>query len=295
MPAVGAGNEPGQSEATEDVARPLKIGELPTELPLRIPKLKSTLQDMKEPPMSGSSMFDHSSPTGNPMGDNLDSASADGQMTNKTPNPRNKTKGRGNLGRSGQADGQMVAEKAPAIHDDETAMPNRMSNSPSEPGTVDEQGSQPATAIGLGKGTGKPVDFGRQGKLPPDELRKMREFAGEAAEIRENVRDLMAALDKHNLPTTDLRMAILRLKQIEMAVKGGEGVGIRQSLNAAVRHVGDAEGALARAMEVRRRKEAEQGKRLRHSAAAADTIPEGYRDIVQRYFKRLAEESARSE
>jgi len=119
--AMGAGNEPGQSEATEDVARPLKIGELPTELPQRIPKLKSSLADMKEPPMSGSSMMDHSSPTGGPMGDNLDSASADGLMTNKTPNPRNKTKGRGNLGRSGQADGQMVAEKAAAVPDNETA------------------------------------------------------------------------------------------------------------------------------------------------------------------------------
>jgi hypothetical protein len=28
MPAMGAGNEPGQSEATEDKARPLKIGEV---------------------------------------------------------------------------------------------------------------------------------------------------------------------------------------------------------------------------------------------------------------------------
>jgi hypothetical protein len=187
----------------------------------------------------------------------------------------------------------MVADKAPAINDDETAMPSRMSNSPSEPGSVDEQGQQPATAIGLGKGTGKPVEFAQQGKLPPDELRRMREFAGEAAEIRENCRDLMAALDKHNLPTTDLRMAILRLKQIEMAAKGGTGVDIRQSLNAAIRHVGDAEGALARAMEVRRRKETDYNRRLRHAAARdADTVPEGYKDIVRTYFKRLAEESA---
>jgi len=296
MEAMGAGNEPGQSEASEDKARPIKIGELPTELPLRIPKLKGSLENMKEPPMSGSSMMDHSSPTGGPMGDNLDSASADGQMTNKSPNPRNKTKGRGNLGRSGQADGQMVAEKAPAIPDDETAMPNRMTNAPAEPGSVDAQGNQPATAIGLGKGTGKPVDFARGGKLPPDELRKMREFAGEASEIRENCRELMAALDRYNLPTTDLRKALLRLQQIQMAAKGGQGVGIRQALSAAIKHAEDAEDAIARSMELRRRKQAEDRKRLQYALSGdADTVPEGYKDIVRIYFKRLAEESANPE
>jgi len=296
MEAMGAGNEPGQSEASEDKARPIKIGELPTELPIRIPRLKAGLEAMTEPPMSGSSMMDHSSPTGGPMGDNLDSASADGQMTNRTPNPRNKTKGRGNLGRSGQADGQMVAEKAPAVPDDETAMPNRMTNAPAEPGTVDEQGNQPATAIGLGKGTGKPVDFAREGKLPPDELRKMREFEGEAAEIRENCRQLMLALDRYNLPTTDLKKVLLRLEQIRMATKGGQGVGIRQALNEAIKHVDDAQNAIARAMELRRRKQADYRKRLQYdSGADADTVPDGYKDIVRTYFKRLAEETAKPE
>ena len=294
MEAMGAGNEPGQSEASEDTARPLKIGELPTELPLRIPKLKSGLENMKEPPMTGSSMMDHSSPTGGPMGDNLDSASADGQMTSKTPNPRNKTKGRGNLGRSGQADGQMVAEKAPAINDDETAMPNRMTNAPSEPGMVDEQGNQPATAIGLGKGTGKPVDFAKQGRLPPDELRKMREFAGEASEVRENVRQLMLALDRYNLPTTDLKKVLHRLEQIQMATRGGQGVAIRQALNAAIKHVDDAENAVIRALELRRRKDAEYKKRQQYASDRdADTVPDGYKDIVRTYFKRLADESAK--
>ena len=296
MEAMGAGNEPGQSEATEDKARPLKIGELPTELPQRIPKLKSSLADMKEPPMSGSSMMDHSSPTGGPMGDNLDSASADGLMTNKTPNPRNKTKGRGNLGRSGQADGQMVAEKAAAVPDNETAMPNRMSNSPSEPGDVDDQGNEPATAIGLGKGTGKPVDFAREGKLPPDELRKMREFDGELSEIRENCRRLMVALDMHNLPTTDLKKVLLRLEQIQMANKRGQGVGVRQALNTAIQHVDDAGDAIARSMELRSRKQTEYRKRLQHASDwDADTVPDGYKDIVRTYFKRLAEQSANPE
>ena len=296
MEAIGAGNEPGQSEATEDRGRPIKIGELPTELPLRIPTLKRALENMQEPPMSGASMFDHSSPTGNPMGDNLDSASADGQMTDATPNPRNMTKGRGNVGRSGQADGQMVAEKAPPVPDDEVAMPNRMSNAPSEPGTVDEQGNQPATAIGLGKGTGKPVDFAQQGKLPPDQLRKMREFGGEVSEIRENCRQLMMALNAHNLPTTDLKKALLRLEQIQMASKGGQGVDIRRALSTAIKHVDDAEDAIVRSMELRRQKEAEYRKRLQHASGGdADTVPEGYKDIVRSYFRRLAEESANSE
>jgi len=292
----GGPTEPGQAEAAEDKARPLKIAELPTELPVRVTELQESLEDLDEPPMSGSMMFDHQSPTGGQISDNMDSASADGLMSNRTPNPRNKTKGRGSIGRSGQADGQMVANEAPSIPDDETAMPPRMSPSPSEPSTVSDEGTQPAVAIGLGKGTAKPIDFARGGRLPPDQLRKMREFWGEATEILENSHPLLLALDRYNLPTTDLKKALNRLKQIQLATKGGQGLEVRQALDEAIKHMNAAENAIARSMELRRRKQAEYSKKRQYAAGGgADTVPEGYNDIVTTYFKRLAEDSANPE
>ena len=293
---MGEGNEPGQSESGEDKASPIKMGELPSELPLRIPKLKKSMQQLQEPPMSGSAMMDHDSPSGSPMGDNIDSASAAGQMTNRTPNQKNKMKGRGNLGRSGQADGQMVASKAPNIPDDVTAMPPRMSNTPGESGSVPDEGSQPATAVGLGKSTGTPTDFGRKGRLPPDQYDKLRDFEGEVSNIRENTNQLMLALDKYNLPTTDLRKALLRLEQIQMATKGGDGVKIRQAVSDAIAHMDAAQQAVARAIELRRREQAEYRKKHQHgSDGSAETVPDGYKDIVKTYFRRLAEQSANQE
>ena len=66
-----------------------------------------------------------------------------------------------------------------------------MSNSPSEQGGVNDQDNVPATAVGLGKGTGSPSEFARSGRLPPDALRRLREFAGQSMEMRENVRGLL--------------------------------------------------------------------------------------------------------
>jgi len=104
------------------------------------------------------------------------------------------------------------------------------------------------------------------------------------------------ALDMHNLPTTDLKKALLRLEQLQLAGKGGQGVEIRRALSTAIKHVSDAERAIARSMELRRKQEAEDSKRRQlASSSADDTVPEGYKDIVRTYFKRLAEESATPE
>ena len=118
--------EPGQNEDAEDQGKLPNLGELPAELPLNISELTKGLDDLGAPvPESGSELMDHNSPSGSPASDNLDSASAAGQMTDQTPNPLAKAKGRGNLGRSGQSEGQMAAGKAPAIPDNEVAMPAR--------------------------------------------------------------------------------------------------------------------------------------------------------------------------
>jgi len=175
-------------------------------------------------------------------------------------------------------------------------MPPRMSNTPSESGSVPDEGSQPATAVGLGKSTGTPTDFGRKGRLPPDQYDKLRDFEGEVSNIRENTNQLMLALDKYNLPTTDLRKALLRLEQIQMATKGGDGVKIRQAVSDAIAHMDAAQQAVARAIELRRREQAEYRKKHQHgSDGSAETVPDGYKDIVKTYFRRLAEQSANQE
>ena len=289
----GAMKEPGHMENPEDEGMPPDLGELPAQLPIQISELTKGLDELGEPiPESGSEIMDMKDPEGSPVSDNLDSASAAGQMTDETPNPTAKAKGRGNLGRAGQADGQMVADKAPAIPDNEVAMPSRVSDSQAEDGQIQDEDTASATSIGVGKGTGKTTDFEKSGKLPPDALNKLKELMGAPKEeSQENNHGLLLALQRHHLPTTDLKKALNLLEQLRRNEK--QGVDVRQALSEAQGHVRAAERALAGAYE-RRAKELADRKTgdAFESDTAGGTVPAGYENIVSSYFKAVAEESS---
>lgn len=292
-PASGALVEPGQNEDAEDQGKLANLGELPAELPVNISELSKGLDDLGAPvPESGSELMDHNSPAGSPASDNLDSASAAGQMTDQTPNPLAKAKGRGNIGRAGQSEGQMAAGKAPAIPDNEVAMPARLSSSPSQDGQITDEDNAASSAIGLGKGTGTATGFADVGKLPPDELNKLKELMGAADhKSKENIRGLLLALNRHNLPTTDLKRALERLRQIQ---SNKQGVDVRQTLNEAIKHMRRAETSLARAYELRAQQIADGTFKDAHqSDTSGGIVPTGYENMISNYFKAVAEESTK--
>ena len=292
-PTSGALVEPGQNEDAEDQGKLPNLGELPAELPVNISELVSGLDDLGAPvPESGSELMDHNSPSGSPASDNLDSASAAGQMAAQTPNPLAKAKGRGNIGRAGQSEGQMAAGKAPAIPDNEVAMPARLVAGAGEDGKIIDEDNAPSSAVGLGKGTGTATGFADVGKLPPDELNKLKELMGAADhKSKENIRGLLLALNRHNLPTTDLKRALERLKQIQ---SNKQGVDVRQTLNEAIKHVRRAETSLASAYELRAQQIADGTFKDAHQAdTTGGTVPAGYENMVSNYFKAVAEESVK--
>jgi hypothetical protein len=292
-PMGGALVEPGQNEDAEDQGKLANLGELPAELPLNLSELVSGLDDLGAPvPESGSELMDHNSPSGSPASDNLDSASAAGQMAAQTPNPLAKTKGRGNIGRAGQSEGQMAASKAPAIPDNEVAMPARLVAGAGEDGQIVDEDNAPSSAIGLGKGTGTATGFADVGKLPPDELNKLKEMMGAADhKSKENIRGLLLALNRHNLPTTDLKRALERLRQLQ---SNKQGVDVRQTLNEAIKHMRRAETSLASAYELRAQQIADGTFKDAHQAdTTGGTVPAGYENMVSKYFKAVAEESAK--
>jgi hypothetical protein len=285
--------EPGQNEDAEDQGKLPDLGELPAELPVNISELVSGLDDLGAPvPESGSELMDHNSPAGSPASDNLDSASAAGQMAAQTPNPLAKAKGRGQTGRAGQSDGQMAGNSAPGIPDNEVAMPARLADGAAEDGQVTDEDNAPATAVGLGKGTGTATGFAEMGKLPPDALNKLKELLGAADhKSKENIRGLLLALNRHNLPTTDLKRALERLRQIQ---SNKQGVDVRQTLNEAIKHMRRAETSLACAYELRAQQVADGTFKDAHQAdTTGGTVPAGYENMVSKYFKAVAEESAK--
>ena len=290
----GALKEPGHMENPEDEGMPPDLGELPAQLPIQISELTKGLEELGEPmPESGSEIMDMKDPAGSPVSDNLDSGSAAGQMTDQTPNPTAKAKGRGNVGRAGQADGQMVADKAPPIPDNEVAMPPRVSDSQAESGQINDEDPAAASSVGVGKGTGKTTDFEKSGKLPPDALNKLKELMGAPKdESQENNHGLLLALQRHHLPTTDLKKALNLIEQLRRDEKNG--IDVRQALSAAQGHVRAAERALAGAYELRAKELAERktGEAF-ESDTAGGAVPAGYEDIVSSYFRAVAEESIR--
>jgi hypothetical protein len=289
----GALKEPGRMEDPEDEGMVPDLGELPAELPIQISELTKGLDELGEPiPESGSEIMDMKDPEGSPVSDNLDSASAAGQMTDQTPNPMAKAKGRGNVGRAGQADGQMVADKAPAIPDNEVAMPSRVSDSQAEDGQIQDEDTASATSVGVGKGTGKTTDFEKSGKLPPDALDKLKELMGAAKdESQENNRGLLLALNRHHLPTTDLKKALNQLEQVLRRDK--QGVDVRQALANAKRNLSAAQATLASAIERRALRQANGNNKAFDADTVSGTVPAGYETIVSSYFKAVAEESTK--
>ena len=129
------------------------------------------------------------------------------------------------------------------------------------------------------------------GKLPPDELTKLKEMLGAADhKSKENIRGLLLALQRHNLPTTDLKRALERLKQIQ---SNKQGVDVRQTLNEAIKHMRKAETSLAGAYELRAQQLADGTYKDGHEAdTTGGTVPAGFENMVSAYTKAVAEESA---
>ena len=129
------------------------------------------------------------------------------------------------------------------------------------------------------------------GRLPPDELKKLQELMGAPdRKSKENLRGLLLALQRHNLPTTDLKRALEQLKQIE---NGKQGVDVRQTLNAALKHARRAESSIASAYELRAKQVADGSYKDAHDAdTTGGTVPAGFENMVSAYTKALAEESA---
>ena len=159
QPRSGAQMEPGQLEDAEDSDKIPDLAELPAILPLKISELTKGLDDLGElEPEAGSELADHNSPVGSTFSDNLDSASAAGQMSEEDNAPPSaialgkgignatgfseiaKAKARGKLGRAGQENGQIAADKAARIPDNEVAMPPGRTSTPSESDATKSKG-----------------------------------------------------------------------------------------------------------------------------------------------------------
>lgn len=284
---------PGSSEAPEDMKNLPYLQQLPTELAVTVPPLKQKLDDLYEKiKQGGMSLANTTNATEGPIAPSpFSGTSAQGKMGDATPDPKMDRSGRSNVGRTGKSDGQMVGSSAPAIPDDEVKIPERMSSTPLDSGKdVEDKSGTQATSTGLGKSTNGLTEFGTNGMLPQGLEKKMRQVLKEAQEVRSSAHDLILKLQRHGLPTADLKMALYRLEQATEAMKRGDGVAIRAAYDETMRHLAAAQKSLGAQFDLRQAQQANNAQRQRELAGGeAGADPRGYEDIIGAYFRQLAE------
>jgi hypothetical protein len=284
---------PGSGESPEDMKNLPYLQELPTELAVTVPPLKQNFDELYEKiKQAGLSLANSVDDTEGPIGPSTFSGtSAAGKMGDAPPDKKFDRTGRSNVGRTGKSDGQMVGDTAPPIPDDVVGIPERMSNSPQEGGKdVDDKSGTDATSQGLGKSTNGLTEFGRSGKLPPGMDRKLKQILKQAEDVRTSAQDLVMKLQRHRLPTADLKMALQRLEQVKQALRKGDGIGVRQAYSDAVRHLQATQKGIVEQIDRRRAEQAKAlGRERELSGRDAEADPRGYEEIIGAYFRQIAE------
>ncbi|MBI9016594.1 MAG: hypothetical protein JEZ07_04950 [Phycisphaerae bacterium] len=223
------------AEIAEDQQLVAPLAELPAELEDLVADLITTEEEMRpevEDIGSYLNSLDHTA--GALMDGTIASTSAKGITGDQKPED-NVIQGRSGSGRSGMSDGQMVESVAKAISDNDYELRQRTSNSPLESGLVEDQDPEAKTGgTGLGKSSDKASAFGTGGKLPPKVLDMMKAVANQQLNLQSNAQQIIPKLKAHNLPTEDLEVSAKAMADFNEALRKGDGVGVRNSYNAAV-------------------------------------------------------------
>lgn len=284
---------PGGAEQPEDAGMPPSTSKLAKELNTTVGELESQLETISEDLSYATTSMSGllgKNPVDNIIGGQYSSMASAGQMGDVTPDPMKNASGRSGVGRSGQADGQFTGDSAPRIPDDEIAMPNRMSDGAAEEGKdIKDEHSAPPTSVGMGKNTTRSTDFGKSGKMPPELFKKLKAVGEEAETFEESCEDMLMSLNRHNLPDTDLKMAMLRMQGLMEAMRKGDGEGIRQTFDAAVRHLRLGKLAIIKELERRNAENPDWEMQRDHVSRQVLRDLKGYEEMIGEYFKKLAE------
>lgn len=275
--------EDGKSSDTD-------LTDLPSELTDIIGELIEQEEDMSEDTSDSSNSFAYDSDEGLGWGvsdGTIDSMQAKGITGNILPN-NNEVGGRSGEGRSGKSTGQFVEKEAHGKGGRKT--PARLVQSPFEKGTVDDKSTDPqGGATGGGKQSGL-GDEGLGGVTPDQTQRKGERLSGNQAELKQRIVTVLKRLEDRNLPTGDIRDALLKISELGQLGDGG-GVAARRLKATAAAALRRAQAALDTVAQADRE---HQKNRIRNPFPQKyryhEKVPSGYEEYVGQYFKALAVE-----
>ena len=279
------------AEVPEDEQLVAPLAELPWELEDLVGDLITSEEEMRPEVEDIGSYLNSLDHTAGPIADGtISSMSAKGKTGDQRPED-NIIQGRSGAGRSGMSDGQLVESVAKDLSDNEYGLRERTSNTPLESGRVqDEDVGAQTGGTGLGKASDGSAPFGVAGRLPAKVLDMMTETLERQAEIRRSAQEIVAKLDRHNLPVAELEQSIAGMQSVEEALRAGDGLAVQSDYAETVGTLRRSRRAIGRQVALQHTSDAELARRLEQLQSARDALRfKGYERIISAYFEALAE------
>ncbi|MCX6999720.1 MAG: hypothetical protein NT106_05410 [Candidatus Sumerlaeota bacterium] len=214
--------------------------------------------------------------------------SAQGVTGNILPNA-NEIGGRAGEGRSGRSHGEFVEGVARGKEGRKT--PTRLTNDPFESGVVrDEMKDMTTGATGGGKLSGAGGE-GLRGPIPPHVAETTQRLSGQQVEMIHQAERLKIAFQANNLPTYNLDRAVDGMKRIQSDLNNYFYQNIMPEQKVVLQNLKGSRSIAAKKVQLTREQEQSGVKKWQAqiSQGMKETFPKGYEELVEMYFKKLAE------
>ena len=220
----------------------------------------------------------------------ISSMNAQGVTGNRLPNT-SELGGRSGEGRTGKSSGEYVEDKAVGKGGRRT--PTRLGNEPFQAGQVNDQSAEPpGGATGGGKVSGAGAE-GLEGPVPPPLAEGMQRLAGQQAAIVNRAERMQAAFRPGDYSHFKFLQAITLMNRVQNDLAANRYGNVLRARHVTLETVRQTRAALGGELVVETDTAAAMPKYVRDRLADAISgpMPEEYRDVLEQYYRRLAEQA----
>ena len=218
--------------------------------------------------------------------------SGKGKSGNTEPK-HNEQSGRSNIGRQGQANGEVSAGSG-KINKGDDKIENRMTQDPSQSGDLQkiDDSEAKAVATGGGKLNGSANEYGMSGQGPRRDAKDTNgSLLGEQELLRKRAETIYAAASKQHVRTGSLDVAIRHMRETEEAIREARPIEqIREYRKQATEALNRTQAELAggTATETIDSAAASAKAAPDRVTGAADEAPAAYQGMVSEYYKAIS-------
>jgi len=218
----------------------------------------------------------------------MDSFGAKGKSGNERPNS-NEMMGRSGSGREGNANGEIVENKAKDLEGTETKV--RRTHDPFSKGYVEEENPKSkAKATGGGKQSGVGGDGGLRGAAPARNEMDMRKLQRRQRKLRRNTQSVFSKATLMYLPTGELDQAIVLMHKADKQASVGDWTGFSETQKRIAHALRNTKRVLGGkgAVEMDPLRKLPMDIKTQLFDARDEPIPPEFEKLVSEYYKAIA-------